>query len=921
MEGFPPARCPSGAADLQPQPPPPPPHQHQHQSYWYPPPPPPQPPSSSSSPHNPHPHPYPAPPYSVPSYQHYPPHPHPPQPQPHNQQWHAPPYGPQPPYGPAPPHAYLAGPPPPMPPRPPQQMPPYPPANQPWTNQPWAPNQGQHYPGASIPQNEGEDWAARAKAWAASKSTAEGENGRPVDQGNHANGEKSLASSQNINAGVAVAAVGADPATLVSPAKHYDSYSAIYEQEVPSYSSSQGNKDNLGRYDNSQDHQPLAVPPVQDRFYHQPPDPSYMVNYGHNPHAGAVGVPGHDPVTAPHMWAPPGSAGPYQQPTLPALPAQQYDISTAVHPSMPATNYGPPNIPPAAFNAPPVASHLNAELFHGDPSALNQANQPKKSAVPSWLREEILKKKTTTENNISAHVGSDGGERSPEATDQKDIKSLDSNKSSEEEDDEDEVEAARTLAINQEIKRILTEVLLKVTDDLFDEIATKVLSEDDMTVEGTSEAASLVKSKSHGSAPSTSGNAKLQGKTANGETRSAKAVVHDESTKGGGVLLGLSDYDTDDDGDDENASADRIKQNLVPETNKSSSLTRKDEPSEKNLGNHEELTELNPRREEAKVPSDSNLINNREFEEEHLAKEELNVETETGQTTEGEVSLYRSVNVNGDMEKSKVTIDGEDGYKDKIERSREGDRGELRDKEGKSKEEKDERIDDNNNRVNIAKDKRQRNREDDREIGRRDDKESKLDGLKGNKREITKEEKERRTERDGDGKEDKREKNKEEKERKTERRDDKEDSSKDRKERNRDEKERKAERRDDGKWSSRGKSEKNKEERERETDKREDKDRSRHKRSPSPRGRSRSKERSRSSREQSDNSKRRRTESNRRSMSRSPPRSRHRRDSRSPHSKHSHHRNSAYSTSDRRRSRSRTPTRRRRSRSRTPSRR
>ncbi|KAJ4772340.1 cyclin-like protein [Rhynchospora pubera] len=919
MEGFPPPRRPSGAADL-------PPHQIQHQhhqqnqSYWYPPPPAPpapQPPASSS--------------YSVPSYHHqYPSHPHP-HPHPPNQHWPAsqPPYGPQPqpqpqPQPPPPPpppyHAYPPGPPPPMPPRPPHphQMPPYPPPNQPWTNQPWPPNQPHHYPGASIPQNEGEDWAARAKAWAASKSTAEGENGRPVDQANHANGEKSLPSSQNINAGVAVAAVGADPATLVSPAKQYDPYSAIYEQEVPSYSSSQGNKDILGRYDNSQDHQPLAVPPVQDQFYHQPPDPSYMVNYGHNAHAGAVGVPGHDPVTAPHMWAPPGSAGPYQPPTLPALPAQQYDISTAVHPSMPVPNYGPPNIPPAAFNAPPVASHLNAELFQGDPSAFNQVNQPKKSAVPSWLREEILKKKTTTENNISAQVGSDGNERSPEATDQKDSKSLDSNKSSVE-DDEDEVEAARILAINQEIKRILTDVLLKVTDDLFDEIATKVLSEDDMTVEGTSEAASLVKSKSHGSAPSTSSNAKLQDKTSNGASRKAKAVVHDESTKGGGVLLGLSDYNTDDDGDDENASTDRIKQNLVPETNKSSFLMQKDKPSDKNLGNHEEFTELNPRREEAEGSSHSNVISNTEFEEEHLAKEELNVETEAGENTEGDVSIYRSVDGNGDVEKSKVTIDGEDGFKDKIERSKEGDKGELRDKEGKNKEEKDERIDGNNNRVNIANDKRQRNIEEDGEIGRRDDKESKLDGLKGNKREITKEEKERITERDG--KEDKREKNKEEKDRKTERRDDKEDSSKDRKDRNRDEKERKAERRDDGKWSSRSKSEKNKEERVRETDKRDDKNRSRHKRSPSPRGRSRSKERSRSSREQSDNSKRRRTESNRRSMSRSPPRSRHRRDSRSPHSKHSHHRNSAYSTSDRRRSRSRTPTRRRRSRSRTPSRR
>lgn len=40
------------------------------------------------------------------------------------------------------------------------------------------------------------------------------------------------------------------------------------------------------------------------------------------------------------------------------------------------------------------------------------------------------------ESNSSAQVGSDGGERSPEATDQTDSKSLDSTKIAEEEDDE-----------------------------------------------------------------------------------------------------------------------------------------------------------------------------------------------------------------------------------------------------------------------------------------------------------------------------------------------------------------------------------------------------------------------------------------------------------------------------------------------------
>ncbi|XP_078167359.1 cyclin-like protein isoform X2 [Carex rostrata] len=908
MEGFAPLR-PGGGADL-----PPPPQQQQHQTppYWYPPPPPP--PSSSSSPH-PH---HPPPPYSLPPYHHYPP------PHPQNHQWPPPSYTPQPqppPYAPAPPHPYPPGPPHHMPPRPPQQMAPYPPPNQAWPNQPPAPYEGQHYPGATIPQNEGEDWAAKAKAWAASNSTTGAHNGIPVDHSYlHQNGETPLDYSQKINAGggVAVPGAGADPATLVSPVKNYDSYSAVYEQEVPSYSSSQGSKDKLPRYDNTQDHPPYAVPPAPDRYYHQQPDPSYMVNYGH------------DPGPASHLWGPPANVGPYPPPNLPPHLAQQYDIPTAVHPSMPVPNYGPPNIPPAAFNAPPVASHLSTELYHGDPLALNQINKSKKAAVPSWLREEILKKKTTIGSNSSAQVGSDGGDKSPDATtDQTDSKSVDSTKIAEEEDDEDEVEAARTVAINQEIKRILTEVLLKVTDDLFEEIATKVLSEDD-DMAGTSEPTSLVKSKSHGSAPSTSGNAKIQDKGANGSASIGKAVVPDESTKGGGgILLGLSDYDTDDDGDDENASRDRIKQNLEPETNNSSSLVKNDLLSDQNQ------RELNLKREGAEVPSHLEGILDTNFEEEEShAKEESLVEVENGQRTNGDILRDRFVDGDGNdnTEKSKVMIDSEDGFKDKREENKEGSRDGLRDeeeknkggrgglieKEEKSKEEKDEMMD-----GNILTDKRQRSRED-RETERKDDKENKLGDLKGSKREISKEEKDKITERDD--KKDKREKSNEEKERKTERRDEKEDSSKGRRERSREEKEKRAERRDDkedslkerresreekerrAERSSRGKSDKSKEERD-------DKERSRHsKRSPSPSDRRRSKE-------HSDSTKRRRTESNKRSMSRSPTRSRHRRDSRSPHSKHSHRRNSAYSTSDRRRSRSRTPTRRRRSRSRTPSRR
>ncbi|XP_045831528.1 protein starmaker [Trifolium pratense] len=113
--------------------------------------------------------------------------------------------------------------------------------------------------------------------------------------------------------------------------------------------------------------------------------------------------------------------------------------------------------------------------------------RPKKAPVPNWLREEI--KKTVIAAPSADHpkgeqtLVRDGIDKSyVKADDETDSKSIDSSRSAEDEEDE-EVEVDRTAAINQEIRKILTDVLLKVTDELFDEIATKVLSEDDLPAE------------------------------------------------------------------------------------------------------------------------------------------------------------------------------------------------------------------------------------------------------------------------------------------------------------------------------------------------------------------------------------------------------------------------------------------------------
>ncbi|MCO5604301.1 hypothetical protein L7F22_058466 [Adiantum nelumboides] len=128
----------------------------------------------------------------------------------------------------------------------------------------------------------------------------------------------------------------------------------------------------------------------------------------------------------------------------------------------------------------------------------NFLERPKKAAVPSWLREELMKKKAAGLNGATAGMLSsdessrvNGGELA-NSLGQK-VGVSDKLRSStpglsedEEEDQEEEIEAARSAAINLEIKRLLTEVLLKVTGDLFKEIAQEVLDEDSDNSQGTS---------------------------------------------------------------------------------------------------------------------------------------------------------------------------------------------------------------------------------------------------------------------------------------------------------------------------------------------------------------------------------------------------------------------------------------------------
>ncbi|PKA54656.1 hypothetical protein AXF42_Ash000491 [Apostasia shenzhenica] len=229
-----------------------------------------------------------------------------------------------------------------------------------------------------------------------------------------------------------------------------------------------------------------------------------------------------------------------------------------MHPAPVFGGIPPPNLQPPISSAttpfvPSIGTSLHAATFPGDANcSLNMSERPKKAAVPNWLREEIIKKKSASVNSGSAQprsIDMEDADKPFTRTNQADSKSLDSSKSTEdEEDDEDEVEATRSAAINQEIKRVLTEVLLKVTDELFDEIATKVMSEDETNAEVES-----ISAGNHKVTPPAILTPKASAKILlplTTESSKADASIQNSSPRSpGGNILGLANYNSDSDGD------------------------------------------------------------------------------------------------------------------------------------------------------------------------------------------------------------------------------------------------------------------------------------------------------------------------------------------------------------------------------------
>ncbi|PIA26362.1 hypothetical protein AQUCO_09400013v1 [Aquilegia coerulea] len=597
--------------------------------------------------------------------------PPPPPPQPHQSMWpnhseqqqpntasyptpHQPTYVPPYPTHPLPPsqpqNHYYPPPPPPLPPYPHSQPPqayPQPNTHQTWGNPNLTHHQVWEHPDRNNPNNNEEEWGARARAWIAAKSAMDSQHqqsqfthiSRPEEHSHgyqdqyqrivdphyasiqqppgtshqplsvsvgdtHRVPANHLQESSSFSSGPSSHYVsdphvsytnrdghlGTDPSPVYPHQGNISTNTSGYQQEVPSSYSSVPGKGEVGGQDvrihtassmhisSSQDTQHHAQAVLSGRSVSE--EQSYFT-YG----AGsAVSVT--DPSDRPLEFAPgfnrthelqdqhsqlsymhpdPAGTGGYMDnvtshsvPGLGYPPSGiQFDSSFSSAPmfgQIPGQGFRS-NIPPsgAAFGLGAGTVLHPTSAFLGDPNGVpSVSDRPKKASVPNWLREEIIKKKPVVARSSQEHLEEDPDnptednniENSFVKRELPDSKSIDSSRSS---DDEDDMEAARTAAINQEIKRVLTEVLLKVTDELFDEIATKVLDEDDLAeVDHNIAQPNQKLSPFPPSAPVAKASAKVLIPVKTKETKSDDASGTSLSGSGGDVL-GLGSYASDDD--------------------------------------------------------------------------------------------------------------------------------------------------------------------------------------------------------------------------------------------------------------------------------------------------------------------------------------------------------------------------------------
>ncbi|KAI5580675.1 hypothetical protein BDE02_08G169800 [Populus trichocarpa] len=548
--------------------------------------------------------------------------------------------------------------------------PPTQPHSQEWGNPNWEQHQAWEYPSAG--RNHVEDWAAKARAWAATKNGAS-EDQHPQSQFTTVgrSEEQSWYYDQNpqtVDTHYQGVQQQPFPATTyqqfpVSAAPHqlpvaypqenasfnmgqpshvYDrpqpypggaatsnASPSVHQQEVPSsYSSVTGKEETGDPKEQLYRSLPLPISSAQEGQHHLPPSlpaigrsvlteqpfaysnqtanptadlsnqplefaPGF--NCDHDPHAQSSYAAHHDsvgtvkgigsaaPMPSISSWTPAVTTGVVYPPALPPGPQDPTIVPSSVSGhaappfgNFPGTSFQPPISPAGVPYGLGAGNALHSTGGFGDAYGVsNISERPKKASVPNWLKEEIIKNASVMTRSSLEHpreeiesMDEEGVDKSFEKGNQAGSKSIGSPRSTEEEDDdEDYVEAARSAAINQEIKRILTEVLLKVTDELFDEIATKVLDEDDLIIEVEHQPVASnhkVPSPSHPAISTPKASAKVLVPVRTKEYEN-EDVNEKSSSSSHGNVLGLVNYASDEDDEIESSSISNSRKNPVPQ--------------------------------------------------------------------------------------------------------------------------------------------------------------------------------------------------------------------------------------------------------------------------------------------------------------------------------------------------------------------
>ncbi|XP_076901022.1 uncharacterized protein LOC143555343 [Bidens hawaiensis] len=835
----------------------------------------------------------------------------------------------------------------------PPPLPHYSNVNQGWSNQSLS-LQGWDY--SAHNRNE-DDWAARAKAWAASKAVTDGQHqhqhsqsapANPPEETNYQNQYPQNSDYQQHP--LPPSSYQQYPSSFAlpprPPANHLQEPSSFSSGYAPdghySYPARDGNlRDPVAVYPH-QETAPTIVsahqlevpssyssvagkeePSDMNRNFYQPPHmayasaPQHQVQPSISPNERSI------PVEQPHYSYNNSSAesasdlsnqpldfvsryghdpGPFGQSGVPGTPYSMPPVHTTIQQTDPSLGVSSPaSLHPTPFGRissfQPTMPSANttfplgtSNAFHGDTYGTPAfPERPKKASVPNWLREEIIKKKAVIGSSAPGVSRQDPESNEDEVMDHKgDLvggKNRDSARSTEEEDDdEDYVKAARTVAVNQEIKRILTEVLLKVTDELFDEIATKVLEEDDLNVE--------VERKADNApaviTPKPTAKVIIPANTKGADVDDANWKSTSSSP---GDLLGLGSYASDDDDDEEKD----VKNPSVPSSNSSKP------PVHLSENGSSQVDDVDVHGKKLLEENDSHKVGPNGATESHIDKSiGEKVKPDSSDFSKSKPSVIES----GLEAKNSLQYDSRNGpdKSDKDKKRNKADEDSRTHDERNTKRAKqedrngsEEKIEDHNSEKRVGKTEVKNDKEERERDRRSHDKEDR----EKDKRSRDKEDKEEREK-------DRRSRDKEDRERDRRPRD-KEDRERDRRSRDKEDSRKRDKEKDDKNERSKHKP---------------DGDSSRHKRrhSPSPGGRGRSSKdnlsvsHARGSSDSSSDDSRRKVRSRRRDLSPSPVRSR-RQVSRSP-SKRSHRRQSNYSsletTRERRRSRSRSRSRTRR---------